>query len=82
MTIPMENDNFVISTSPNVVLPAFFLNARISSREMLDTKNTDLTSLPAVFLQYIVTAVVTLPRCNVCAVLRSKENTSLPRGLL
>lgn len=61
MSIPMEKDDFVISIYPNVDLHAFFPNSRLSSREMPDMKNTDLTSLPALFLQYIVIAVVTLP---------------------
>lgn len=82
MTIPMEKDNFVVSTYPNVVLPAFLPSSRKSSREMPDTKKTDLISLPAVFLHYIVRAVVTLPWCNECAVLGAKGIHLCRMGLL
>jgi len=42
MTIPKEKDNFVIRTYPNVVLPTLFPSSRISSREMPDTKISNL----------------------------------------
>lgn len=58
----MGKDNFVISPYPNVVIPALFSNSKNSCREMSDTKKTDLSPLAALFLQDMVSAVMTLPR--------------------
>lgn len=77
----MEKADFVITIYRKLVLTAFFPSSRKYSREMPDTRTTDLTSLDPVFLLYIVTAVVILPRCNMCAVLRSKRIISVPSGI-
>lgn len=74
----MEKDNFVVSTYPYVVIAALFPNSRKSCREMPVTKKADSSPPAALFLQCMISVVVTLPGCSACGISRIKVYTPVP----